>query len=131
MARVRVVTRTIENVVAECKVMVTVGDNDVIETMDLDLGGQIEPKNALKVAQKIYNSEDFNVVKVLSTRKEQQIYGMLETDFIKLARKMNDERHFIDGNSDDEIVADDEIQGTEEPENQVPEEPEKGKGKNK
>ena len=120
MARVRVVTRTIENVVAECKVMVTVGDNDVIEIMDLDLGGQIEPKNALKVAQKIYNSEDFNVVKVLSTRKEQQIYGMLETDFIKLARKMDDERHFIDGNSDDEIVTDDD-------EIEVPKEPAKGK----
>lgn len=120
MARVRVVTRTIENVVAECKVMVTVGDNDVIEIMNLDLGGQIDAKNALKVAQKIYNSEDFNVVKVLSTHKEQQIYGMLETDFIKLARKMDDERHFIDGNSDDEIVTDDD-------EIEVPEEPAKGK----
>lgn len=122
MARVRVVTRTIENVVAECKVMVTVGDNDVIEIMNLDLGGQIEPKNALKVAQKIYNSDDFNVVKVLSTHKEQQIYGMLETDFIKLARKMNDERHFLDDETTDEIV-------TDEDEIDVPEEPEKGKGK--
>lgn len=124
MARVRVVTRTIENVVAECKVMVTVGDNDYIETEELSLGGQIDEKNALKVAQKLYNREDYNVVKVLSTHKEQQIYGMLETDFIKLAKKMDDERHFLGEETEDEIV-------TEEDEIVEPEEPAKGKGKNK
>ena len=124
MARVRVVTRTIENVVAECKVMVTVGDNDFIETEELSLGGQIDEKNALKVAQKLYNREDYNVVKVLSTHKEQQIYGMLETDFIKLAKKMDDERHFLGEETEDEIVTDDD-------EIVEPEEPAKGKGKNK
>lgn len=95
MARVRVVTRTIENVVAECKVMKTVGTDDFIITENLNLGGQIEPKNYLKVAQKLYNTDTYNVVKVLSAHKEQQIYGMLETDFIKKAKKMNEERKFI------------------------------------
>ena len=116
MARVRVVTRTIENVVAECKVMVTVGDDDFIEIEELSLGGQIDEKNALKVAQKLYNREDYNVVKVISTHKEQQIYGMLETDFIKLAKKMDDERHFLGEETEDEIVTDeDEIVEPEEP----------------
>ena len=95
MARVRVVTRTIENVVAECKVLKTVGKDDFIEIEELNLGGQIDPDKALKVAQKLYNTEDYTVVKVLSIRKESQIYGMLETDFIKLAKPMDDERHFL------------------------------------
>ena len=112
MARVRVVTRTIEDVVAECKVLKTVDNEDYILTEELHLGGQIDPKNALKVAQKMYNTEDYNVVKVISTHKETQIYGMLETDFIKLAKKMDDERKFIsdDGtevslDEEDEIVS--------------------------
>ena len=127
MARVRVVTRTIENVVAECKVMITVGDNDAIEIENLNLGGQVEPKNALKVAQKLYNREDYKVVTVKSIHKEQQIYGMLETDFIKLAKKMNDERKFImdDGT---EVSADEtENDDTNEPENVEPAEPAKEK----
>ena len=60
----------------------------------------------------MYNTEDYNVVKVISTHKETQIYGMLETDFIKLAKKMDDERKFIsdDGtevslDEEDEIVS--------------------------
>ena len=122
MARVRVVTRTIENVVAECKVMVTYGNDDAIIIENLNLGGQIDTKNALKVAQKLYNTDTYNVVKVISTHKEQQIYGMLETDFIKLAKKMDDERHFIGEDTEDEIV-------TDEDEIDEPEEPAKGKGK--
>lgn len=116
MARVRVVTRTIEDVVAECKVLKTVGKEDYILTEELHLGGQIDPKNALKVAQKMYNTEDYNVVKVISTHKETQIYGMLETDFIKLAKKMDDERKFISDDGTEVSLDEEDEVVSEEPE---------------
>lgn len=116
MARVRVVTRTIEDVVAECKVLKTVGNEDFILNEELHLGGQIDPKNALKVAQKMYNTEDYNVVKVISTHKETQIYGMLETDFIKLAKKMDDERKFVSDDGTEVSLDEEDEVVSEEPE---------------
>ena len=105
MARTRVVTRTIEDTVVECKVLRTVKDNDYIVSEEYHLGAMVDPKKYLTLAQKQAPETD-TVVKVLNVRKESQIYGMLETDFIKLAKKMDDERKFImdDGT---EVSADD------------------------
>ena len=105
MARTRVVTRTIEDTVVECKVLRTVKDKDYIVSEEYHLGAMVDPKKYITLAQKQAPETD-TVVKVLNVRKESQIYGMLETDFIKLAKKMNDERKFImdDGT---EVSADD------------------------
>ena len=121
MARKRVVTRTIEDCVVDCKVMYTLGDKDYIEKETFSLGGQVDPKKALTLAQTLYNrpaSEEVNengekveipamtVVSVLKFYKEQQIYGMLETEFIAKAHKMDAERKFI--TDDGEVVQADE-----------------------
>ena len=105
MARERVVTRTIEDCVVEVKALKSIGKDDAIVVDTLHLGGQIPEEKALKVAQKMYNTEDYTVVKVLKYYKELTIYGMKEVDFIKLAKPMDDERHFIDGT---EVEEDDE-----------------------
>lgn len=105
MARTRVVTRTIEDTVVECKVLRTIKNEDYIITEEYHLGAMVDPKKYITLAQKQAKDSD-TVVKVINVRKESQIYGMLETDFIKLAKKMNEERKFImdDGT---EVSADD------------------------
>lgn len=142
MARKRVVTRTIEECMVECKVVYTIGDDDVVERETFSLGGQVDEKKALTLAQNLYNRPaskgvdengkeidipERTIAKVIRFYKEQQIYGMLETDFIQLAHKMDAERKFI--TDDGEVIqADDgENDATSEPAKEEPAEPAKEK----
>lgn len=83
-------------------------------------GYEYDTNTALKAAKKVYDTDTFKVVAITSLETTGQIYGMLETDFIKLARKMTPDRHFIneDGTVDTE---------TETEDTTVPEETEKPK----
>lgn len=106
MARERVVTRTIEDCIVDVTAMETIDGHKELVERTFHLGGQVSEDKALKIAQKMYNDEYLKIVEVNKFYKEMTIYGMKETDFIRLAKPMNDERKFImdDGT---EVSADD------------------------
>ena len=95
MARVRVVTRTIEDCVVDVTAMVIIDGKKSLAEKTLHLGGQVAEDKALSVAQKRYNKDDFKVVSIDKFYKETTIYGILESDFINLASPMDAERKFI------------------------------------
>lgn len=107
MARVRVVTRTIENVVVTVSMSTLVDGKEVNEIKDLNLGNvAVTRENVLKITRKMFEKGDVTINRVWDMKKVQQIYGMLETDFIRLASPMNEERKFITADGT-EISADD------------------------
>lgn len=97
MARQRVVTRSIEDCIVEVTAMVTIDGKKTLAEETLHLGGQVSEEKALTVAQKMHNTDTFKVVEVNKFYKKMTIYGMKETDFIKLAQPMDDDRHFLNG----------------------------------
>ena len=86
MARQRVVTRSIEDCIVEVTAMVTIDGKKTLAEETLHLGGQVSEEKALTVAQKMHNTDTFKVVEVNKFYKKMTIYGMKETDFIKLAQ---------------------------------------------
>ena len=97
MARQRVVTRSIEDCIVEVTAMVTIDGKKTLAEETLHLGGQVPEEKALTVAQKMHNTDTFKVVEVNKFYKKMTIYGMKETDFIRLAQPMDDDRHFLNG----------------------------------
>lgn len=95
MARTRVVTRTINvtTITALCMDITTA--TPLVQTLELT-GETYDKEKALKVAQKTYDNDTIKVVAVQSLVTREEIYGMLETDFIRLATKMDEDRKFID-----------------------------------
>lgn len=112
MARIRRVTRTITSTVATC--MVCNIESASVETKELTLSLKLTQDEALKAAQKAYDSDTMKVVAVQAVRYDEALYGMLETDFLKYAER-------LDSDADEE---DDE--NDSEPE---PEKPKRGKNK--
>lgn len=94
MARKRMVTRSINEVkvVAMCCDITSAS----VVTKELSLGGNVPDGEELKIAQKMYDKDSLKVVSIVSVHREEVIYGMLETDFLKYARVMTDDRKFID-----------------------------------
>lgn len=102
MARVRVITRTINQYNYECLCVDVPTKKTVINVLPLT-GDPINDEKALKALQKIYNSDTLKVVMIVSKETKETIYGMLETDFIRLAKPMDSDRHFVGDDSDVEI----------------------------
>lgn len=119
MARVRVVTRTIENVVVTVSMSTLVDGKEVNEIKDLNLGNvAVTRENVLKITRKMFEKGDVTINRVWDMKKVQQIYGMLETDFIRLASPMNDERKFI--TADGTEISADETETDEPTEDEKP-----------
>lgn len=93
MARTRVVTRTINEYKYEVLTLNTVTCEPQKVIMSLT-GDELSLDKALKELKKIYETDDVSLVKATFVEKCEQIYGMLETDFLKLATKMDADRHF-------------------------------------
>ena len=127
MARVRVVTRSIEDCIVEVTAMATIDGKKTLVEKALHLGGQVAREKSLGVAQKMYNSDEFKVVEVNHFRREMTIYGMLETDFIRLARPMDNERKFITADGTEVSLDDADTEDAKEEETAEPTEPTKEK----
>lgn len=90
MARERMVTRTVSTTTIE--VLVVNIESSEVGTKYFILGQNSakDEKAMLKVAQKIMNEETNNelwkCVTVKSTKEEETLYGMPETEFIKYAK---------------------------------------------
>ena len=83
MARVRMVTRTVATTVVEI-----MGLNVVtceVSIIKYELPSCPEGKE-LEVAKKLYETDEFKLVKVESTEVKEVLYGMPESEFIKLAK---------------------------------------------
>lgn len=112
MARVRRVTRTITSTVATC--MVCNITTATVETKELTLSLKLTQDEALKAAQKAYDSDTMKVVAVQSVKYDEALYGMLEVDFLKYAQRLDA----------DEVEDEDENESDPEPDT-----PKKGKKK--
>ena len=95
MARTRMVTRTIN--VTICKVMVVkVTDSQVI-TDDLELTGETYTRDkALKALKKQYETDDYKIVAIQSMETREDLYGMAEAEFLKVASKLDGNRKVIE-----------------------------------
>lgn len=86
MARERMVTRTVsETTVTVMCVNVTTAE---MENKVYTLGQVSNQSDALKALKKLYETDTFKLVAVVSMEVTEQLYGMTEVEFIKLARKL-------------------------------------------
>lgn len=95
MARTRVVTRTIVDTVYEVMVLNT--KTCEVTTKNLTLGAIKYPNDekALNALKKAFDTDTEKIATISDTFEREQIFGMLETDFMRYARPMDSERHFI------------------------------------
>lgn len=87
MARMRMVTRTVNENTYTCMCVDTVSAE--IVNKDFVVGVEFDTDDAaLKNFQKQYNTETFKVVAVVAHSVKEILYGMPEADFIRLAKVM-------------------------------------------
>lgn len=90
MARKRMVTRTVTGTEAEVKVVVI--SKDEITNIKVTVGGEFTDNDKLlKAIKKETETDDLKVLSVISTTKIDKCYGMLESEFIKLAKELDPE----------------------------------------
>ena len=88
------VTRTIN--VTECEVMcvdVTTAET-AIHYFELT-GESYTPEKALKELKKHYETDTLKLVVVQGMHTREEIYGLLEVDFLKVAHRLDDNRKII------------------------------------
>lgn len=84
MARARLVTRTFN--VTEATVMRVEVTTQTVTTEKVVLTGAYTLENALSVIQKKCDTDTLKSVHVLSVNVFEQLYGMSEEEFIKMAK---------------------------------------------
>ena len=84
MARVRMVTRTVYATVCECLCMNT--DTAEVSKHEFILTGDVDEKDRLKLVKKTYENGSLVIAKIVSVTTKETLYGMPETEFIKLAK---------------------------------------------
>lgn len=122
MARIKMVTRTIEATKAEVKVVSI--SNDEITTITATVSGtftETTDPTLLKAIKKQTETEDLKVLKVVSVSDASELYGMTEAEFMKLAKVLDKEtRKVIE--SEQESTAEDtpEAPTEDEPKEEAP-----------
>ena len=90
MARKRMVTRTVTGTEAEVKVVV-ISENE-ITNIKVTVGGEYTDNDKLlKAIKKEAETDDLKVLSIITTTKIDKCYGMLESEFIKLAKELDPE----------------------------------------
>lgn len=85
MARERYVTRTVN--VAVCEVMCMDINTAEVQIMSYEIGGGLsDEKDLMKAIRKLYETATFKCVAIRSVATKEILYGMPETEFIKLAK---------------------------------------------
>ena len=84
MARLRMVTRTINETVVTAMV-VSVADAKV-DYSEYKLASTYTSEEALKYLKKHYESEEVKLVSVTNIQTEEKLYGMPESEFMALAK---------------------------------------------
>lgn len=90
MARKRMVTRTVTGTEAEVKVVVI--SKDEITNIKVTVGGEFtDNEKLLKAIKKETETDDLKVLAIVTSTKIDKCYGMLESEFIKLAKELDPE----------------------------------------
>lgn len=85
MARERMVTRTVE--LAVCETMCMDISTAEVEVNEYEIGGGItDEKLLLKAIKKQYETDTYKCVAITSVSTKEILYGMPESEFIKLAK---------------------------------------------
>lgn len=88
MARTRMVTRTINVTVVEAMCVDTTTTEVTIK--DLELTGEtFTEEKALKALKKEYETDTFKVVAIKKMEVHEEMYGLKEIDFLKVAQKLD------------------------------------------
>lgn len=95
MARMRMVTRTIEStkVVAMCAV---VSEAKVENREFVVPQTYANNEKLLKALKKQVETEDLKIVAITSSGVQQKMYGMLESDFLAVAKELDENRKMTD-----------------------------------
>ena len=103
MARKRMVTRTVTGTEVEVKVVVI--SKDEITNIKVTVGGEYTDNDKLlKAVKKEAETDDLKVLSIISTTKIDKCYGMLESEFIKLAKELDPETRKALESEDTEAV---------------------------
>lgn len=101
MARERMVTRTITSYEVECLCMDITKAEAIVKTFPLT--GDIkteESEKVLKALKKAHESDDnpIKIVAIQDITTHEELYGMLEIDFLRIAKRLDPEtRKFMGG----------------------------------
>lgn len=98
MARKRIVSRTITTTTAKCMVCDT--KKATVTEKDLVLSLKLTTEQALKQAQKMYETSTEKIVAVTSVEYNETLYAMPELDFLKYAKPVTKEE--IEDDSEDD-----------------------------
>ena len=115
MARIKMVTRTIEATKAEVKVVSI--SNDEITTITTNVSGiytDTADPTLLKLVKKQTETEDLKVLKVIALTDASELYGMTEAEFMEKAKVLDKETR---------KVLESEAKEESEPETEAKEEP--------
>ena len=96
MARERMVTRTVEVSVCEVMCMDVVKAEVIMRTFEIG-GGITEEKALLKAIQKANDTPTFKCVTITNTTTKEILYGMPESEFIKMAKILPPRGAKVDG----------------------------------
>lgn len=84
MARVRMITRTIEQTTAEVMTLdVTTAE---VRIKEYPIGGRYTDEELLKKLQKLFQTDTLKLVHIESQKCDEVLLGMTEEDFIKYAK---------------------------------------------
>ena len=117
MARIKMVTRTIEATKAEVKVVSI--SNDEITTITTNVSGNFTDTtdpNLLKLVKKQTETEDLKVLKVIALTDASELYGMTEAEFMAKAKVLDKEtRKVLETETSTESESEPETEAEPEP----------------
>lgn len=113
MARKRMVTRTVTGTEAEVKVVI-ISENEITNIKVTVSGEFTDNDKLLKAIKKETETEDLKVLAIVNTTKIDKCYGMLESEFIKLAKELDPETRKALESDDTTETTDDKTDGTTE-----------------
>lgn len=118
MARTRMVTRTI-NVSEVIALTVDVTTSKVYNISYELTGNTYTNDTALKAIKKVYETDTTKIVSIVAITEREELYGMLETDFLKSAKKLDNEtRKFLEEDTDEEPIEEEPtVEATEDTKN--------------
>lgn len=91
MARIRMVTRTIEVIEVNALCVDITTSQTETRTLELTGAGSLSDEALLKALKKTYETDALKVVAITSRTKREELYGLTELDFLKYAKKLDPE----------------------------------------
>jgi hypothetical protein len=88
MARTRMITRTINVTVVEAMCVDTSSAEVTVKSLELT-GETFTTEKALKELKKEYETDTFKVVAIQKMEVHEEMYGLKEIDFLKVAQKLD------------------------------------------